>query len=135
MYSLRREKQHISLKLEATQDIINEQLVQKILQADYKPEQTLKKYPNLIAVHHEEYDKNNENSKFKFGRLNIPELFSDFKFEHTWEEKRENAIQKSLKKQSLFSNLTLSALNATRNSIKKDVSKDKTTEERGDEEK
>ena len=63
-----------------------------------------------MAVHHNDYDRENVNSKFIFGRLDLPELFKFSRYEHTWDEKEENAIQKSIKKQSLFSKITLSLL-------------------------
>ena len=128
-----KEKEEVILKIESIQDVINkrfEEFINTEAHISEQPNQTLEKYPNLVAVHHNEYERENPNARFKFGRLDLPELFYYDRYEHTWDEREENAIQKSLKKQTLFSKITLSLLSKIRGAIKKDVTKEKGDEPR-----
>ena len=123
-----KEKEGVILKIESIQDVINkrfEEFINDEAHISEQPNQTLEKYPNLVAVHHNKYDREDPNARFKFGRLDLPELFEYSRYEHTWDEREENAIQKSLKSQTLFSKITLSLLGRIRGDIKKDVTKEK----------
>lgn len=117
----KKDKSTIQLKFEAMQDVINEKIIEDFSQMlglfwrDDMPQNILEEFPNLRAIEHNEYDRENADAKFEFGSVQSTDLIKYEEFQYPWSYRQKNRVQESIEGKSLFARVTASSLEKARN--------------------